>query len=239
MQVEPKYPFRLIISILGKYPVRVQKGDVVTEFLLHARAVLEINTTIDNISGVHDRKSKDLPSNRQNAGTAREKEQETARCIELEKSKPKRRIEPPIPDVDERDLINVRGSCRQIFRRMLKRYSRMWDETLGEINTIHRIYLVPNTRPIAQVPYQTGRKAREIEEADVKKKLDAGVIERARLEWASPVLLVPKSDGSMRFCIDYQRLNTVTINFTYSLRRIEEFLDSLGDTKVFSAVDAI
>ena len=123
---------------------------------------------------------------------------------------------------------------------MLKKYSKKWDGTLGEINTtVHRIELIPETCPIAKAPYRAGPKAREIEDAEVKKILEAGVIEPAQSEWASPVLLVPKPDGSMRFCFDYRKLNAVTVKDTYPLPRMDEFLDSLGDTKVFSALDAI
>ncbi|CDF40830.1 unnamed protein product [Chondrus crispus] len=67
----------------------------------------------------------------------------------------------------------------------------MWDGTLGEINTtVHRIELIPETRPIAQDPYRAGPKAREVEDAEVQKMLEAGVIEPAQSEWASPVLLL-------------------------------------------------
>jgi Reverse transcriptase (RNA-dependent DNA polymerase) len=63
------------------------------------------------------------------------------------------------------------------------------------------------------------------------------VIEPATSEWASPVVLVPKPDGSMRFCIDYRRLNTVTVRYSYPLPRMDECIDSLGDARVFCTLD--
>ena len=116
----------------------------------------------------------------------------------------------------------------------------MWDGTLGEINTtVHRIELIPETRAIAQAPYQAGLKAQEIQDAEVKKMLEAGVIESVQSEWASPVLLVPKPDRSLQFCVDYRNLNAGTVKDTCPLPLMDECLDSLGDTKVFSALDAI
>ena len=67
--------------------------------------------------------------------------------------------------------------------------------------------------------------------------LRAGVIEPATSMWASPVVLVPKPDGSMRFCIDYRRLNTVKVRDSNPLPRMDECIDSLGDARIFSTLD--
>jgi Reverse transcriptase (RNA-dependent DNA polymerase) len=63
------------------------------------------------------------------------------------------------------------------------------------------------------------------------------VIEPATCEWASPIVLVPKPDGTLRFCVDYRRLHTITVPDTYPLPRMDECIDSLGDALVFTTLD--
>jgi hypothetical protein len=67
--------------------------------------------------------------------------------------------------------------------------------------------------------------------------LKAGAIEPASTEWASLVVLEPKPDGSMRFCVDYRKLNAMTTRDTYPIPRREECIDSLGDARIFSTLD--
>jgi Reverse transcriptase (RNA-dependent DNA polymerase) len=64
------------------------------------------------------------------------------------------------------------------------------------------------------------------------------IIEPATSEWSSPVVLVPKRDGGMRFCVDYRKLNSLTERDVYPLPRLDECIDSLGDAVVFSTLDA-
>lgn len=60
----------------------------------------------------------------------------------------------------------------------------------------------------------------------------------AKCEWVSPVVLAPKPEGSWRFCINYLRLNSVTIRDTYSFPRMDEYIDSLGETIIFTTLGA-
>ena len=121
---------------------------------------------------------------------------------------------------------------------MLREFAPMWSGDLGEINTTeHYIDLLPGARPVAQHPYRAGPRAREIEQQEVDKMLQSGVIQPSQSAWAAPVLLVPKPDGSMRFCIDYRKLNAVTVRDSYPLPGMDECIDSLGEAAIFSTLD--
>ena len=109
---------------------------------------------------------------------------------------------------------------------------------LGEISaTEHRIDLEPGTKAIRSMPYRQGPAMREKAAAEIRKMLDAYAIEPATSEWASPIVLVPKKDGSLRFCVDYRRLKAKTVADAYPLPRIDDCLDSLGNTQIFTTLD--
>lgn len=67
--------------------------------------------------------------------------------------------------------------------------------------------------------------------------LNNGIIEPSKSAWSSAIVLVPKKDGSTRFCVDYRKLNEVTIKDAYPLPRVDDCLDSLANSEWFSSMD--
>ena len=91
--------------------------------------------------------------------------------------------------------------------------------------------------PIKQQPYRTPVVHREKIAKLVEEMQQQEIIQPSSSPWASPVVLVPKKDGTDRFCIDYRRLNAVTRKDVYPLPRIDDILDTLGQWKFFSTLD--
>ena len=100
----------------------------------------------------------------------------------------------------------------------------------------HRI----NTRDAQPIALPLRRIA-WIEKDKIKKEIDKmkeqGIIEDSESPWCSPPVLVRKKDGSVRFCIDYRRLNEVTVPDKYPLPRIDDVLDALSHGHYFSVID--
>jgi len=65
------------------------------------------------------------------------------------------------------------------------------------------------------------------------------VITPSKSPWPSPVVLVQKKDGSIKFCIDCRNLNSVTQRDNYLLPHIDETLDTLTGSKWFSTLDLL
>lgn len=79
---------------------------------------------------------------------------------------------------------------------------------------------------------------RETVREEVAKMLEAGVIQPSTSPWASAVVLVQKKDGSVRFCVDYRKLNDLTVKDVFPLPRISDQLESLAGSSYFSTLDA-
>ena len=111
------------------------------------------------------------------------------------------------------------------------------DKPFGRTDLVkHRIVTetdVPIKQPVRRPPLHLRTEAKN----EVQKMLENEIIEPSDSPWASPVVLVRKKDGSLRYCVDYRRLNSVTRKDSYPLPRIDESLDSLAQTEYFSTLD--
>ena len=99
------------------------------------------------------------------------------------------------------------------------------------------IELTPGTSPIAQKPYRMNTE----ELVELKKQLadmlSKGLIRPSASPWGSPVIFVDKEDGTIRLCVDYRKLNDVTIKNKYPLPKIEDLFDQMNGAKIFSKID--
>ena len=68
--------------------------------------------------------------------------------------------------------------------------------------------------------------------------LETGAIRPSSSPWASPIVLVRKKDGSVRFCVDYRKLNDATKKDVHPLPRTSDMLESLAGAKIFTTLDA-
>lgn len=91
--------------------------------------------------------------------------------------------------------------------------------------------------PIRLKPYRQALTKRRIVEDEIEKLLKAGIIRPSQSPWGSPITLVPKKSGETRFCIDYRKVNSITIRDAYPIPLIQEIFDSLGGSKYFTTLD--
>lgn len=104
------------------------------------------------------------------------------------------------------------------IRKMPPKHNYIWLGRLRNVNISQNcIDLIHGARTFQYIPYRAGKKNRELEQFEIEKQIKARVIEHSVSEWAPPVRLNPKKDGSLSFCVDYLQLNPMKIKDSYAL----------------------
>ncbi|BHF65275.1 hypothetical protein SprV_0200828500 [Sparganum proliferum] len=113
-----------------------------------------------------------------------------------------------------------------------------WDgEPLGRTNVLQHTIDTGSARPIRQPPRRVPVHFQKQLEQTIKDMLDKHVIRPSSSPWASPIVLVKKKDGSVRLCVDYRKLNAVTVKDSFPLPRIDTTLEALAGAACFSTLD--
>lgn len=205
-------------------------------------ALVEVEQTSHVVCGIQNfgKKSVHIPSNVTLCRLQQVREVMDPPPLPDDKRKPSGTISDNI--VDEFNLTGVEENERKQLEELLKQWSHIFarsDYELGHTDRVkHKIELVnPKSDPIRQRHRRIPPSMYEEVQEHLKMMLDCGVIRPSSSAWRSPVVLVRKKDGSLRFCVDYRQLNGVTKRDAYDLPRVEETIDCLYGAKYLSCLD--
>ena len=113
------------------------------------------------------------------------------------------------------------------------------DTDLGRTKRVNHKIDTGTSAPIRhhprRIPFAKREQAREL----LEKMLKRDVVEPSTSPWSSPIVLVTKKDGSIRFCVDFRRLNEITRKDAYPLPRVDDTLDTLAGSRWFSTLDLL
>ncbi|KAL1264151.1 hypothetical protein QQF64_004506 [Cirrhinus molitorella] len=113
----------------------------------------------------------------------------------------------------------------------------LFQNTPGRTDIIqHHIYL-KDDKPIHQQPYRVPQKLLSTMKKELDEMLKLEVIEPSNSEWNNPIVLVPKKDGTIRFCLDFRKLNTVIKFDPYPMPRVDELIERLSTAQYLTTLD--
>ena len=143
-------------------------------------------------------------------------------------------------DLYERSVGQLNSEQQEAVKSLLIEFSDVFSAGPGDIGrtslVTHQIS-TGDARPIRQQARRLPLHKKLEAEKEINNMLERDIIEPSCSPWALPIVLARKADGSTRFCIDYRKLNAVTIKDPYPLPRIDDTLDALVGSQWFSTLD--
>ncbi|KAL0173946.1 hypothetical protein M9458_029914, partial [Cirrhinus mrigala] len=141
--------------------------------------------------------------------------------------------EPAVVDTNP----NLSAAQKAELRHLVGQFLDIFSDTPGQTNVLSHDIHTPPGIIIRQRPYRVPEARRQAIEEEIQKMLKLGVIEPSWSPWSSPIVLVPKPDGTLRFCNDYRRLNEVSDFDSYPMPRVDELLERLGRARYITTLD--
>uniref|UniRef100_A0A8C1RIA6 ribonuclease H n=1 Tax=Cyprinus carpio TaxID=7962 RepID=A0A8C1RIA6_CYPCA len=123
------------------------------------------------------------------------------------------------------------------LQHLVGQFSDVFSPRPGRTNLLQHDVRTPQGTIVRQRPYRIPEARRHAVEGEVREMLKLGVIEPSRSPWSSPIVMVPKPDGTLRFCNDFRRLNEVSEFDGYPMPRVDELLERLGRARFISTLD--
>ena len=139
---------------------------------------------------------------------------------------------PEIPDT-------LTAQQTQQLQLLLQKYSCLFKENVSKKTGTNLIeHEIHTTGPPIRQPYRRQNPLIRQQEAEqLKEMLDNEIIRYSTSPWASPVVMVKKKDGTLRFSIDFRKLNDLTIKDPHPLPRIDDTLEALKGARYFSTLN--
>ena len=135
---------------------------------------------------------------------------------------------------------NVTGPEREVLKALVTEYRDVFalnDDELGCTDVTEHHIETGDSDPIKIPPHRISPAKLPIVQQEVEDMLKRGVIQHSNIPYSAPIVLAKKKDGSWRFCVDYRRLNEITVKDAFPIPKIEQTFDALNGAKLFSTLD--
>ena len=131
---------------------------------------------------------------------------------------------------------------QQVIAKLLCKFSDTFSKNetdLGLTTLVEHSIDTGDAKPVKQPPRRVPMAFASEEKKLIDKMQDQGIIQKSNSPWASPLVLVMKKSGKLRPCVDYRNVNSLTKKDAFPLPRIQDCLDTIAGSTLFSVFDLI
>ncbi|CAB4015681.1 Hypothetical predicted protein [Paramuricea clavata] len=147
---------------------------------------------------------------------------------------------PTVPKETAADVVlgeQLTEEQRVQLEELIDRYEHIFTDVPGDSNLTEHQIEVTSEEPIRSKPYAIPYNVRESLKEDIQAMLQMGVIRESKSPYASPVVVVRKKDGTNRVCVDYWKLNRLTVFDPAPGNTAEEIFQKMAKKKYFTRID--
>ena len=137
-------------------------------------------------------------------------------------------------------LGHLKPTEQQRVELLLRQYSCVVSSgptDLGKTDIVQHSIPTITDQPVRQGPRRIPLHLRSEVKDHVDGLLDAGIVKPSQSPWAAPIVTVRKPDKSLRLCVDYRRLNGITVKDAFPLPRVQDAIDVMAGARYFSTID--
>ena len=217
---------------LSEKPRKLRKGDLITEAEFveiceddscEVRVGTFLNEEFDPLNSANKFNDIDLDDESRLMGI-QESENDTRHLEPMLKN-----IGPSLSEQQRKDVVEFLKKNSDVFAKS--------EFDLGRNGLMKHVIDTGENKPFKQQLRRHLMAHLPVIDEHVDKMLQHGIIEPSSSPWASNVVLVRKADNSLRFCVDYKKLNLLSVKDSYPLPRIDTCFDALGGAKFYSTLD--
>ena len=143
-----------------------------------------------------------------------------------------------LQDLDTK-LSHLEPRQQEQMKELIIKYQHVFPDVPKRIYMTSHDVDVGDANPIKQHPYRMNPEKCKLADKEIDYMLEHGIIQPSKSDWSSPCVLVPKPDGSVRFCTDYRKVNTVTKTDVFPIPRLDDCIDRVGHCKFLTKVDLL
>lgn len=135
------------------------------------------------------------------------------------------------PGLDEEQRNDLKG--------VVQHFEAVFSHKPGKTTLVEHDIELSSDKPIRSKPYRVSPRQKEIMDAEVKRMCELGVAVPCESDYTSPLIVVETSGKDPRPCVDYRRLNAVTVDQTYPIPNLEERVETVSKSRYISTLDLV